>query len=446
MNDRSEGMTRRIARFIVETGASDIPASAYEHAKVAFMDWLGVTIAGKDEDLVLKLLKYSDLLGGKEQATILGHGQKRTISQAALINGAASHALDFDDTMAAFSGHPSVTLFPGLLSLSEWQSMKGIDLLTAYIIGLKTGTVIGLCAGPEHYAAGFHATSTVGHMASAAACSRLLGHNLQQTVNALGIAGTQSSGLKRSFGTMCKPFHAGLASEAGVTSALLAGDGFTSAEDILEGPNGFFQAMKGEVRESVLSTLGRTWEIDSIAQKYHASCHFTHSPIEAARTILQKENVSVRDIEAIRVHVSNPALTAADKIDANTGLEGKFSIPYCVANALLRGNTGIQAFSEEMVADPDVKALLQRVTPVGDEKIEGMLSRVEIETKEGKSYSASSDVFSEIPELELKREKIKAKFIDLCEPVLGEKKIKGLVDAITGLKETDSLEELIRHL
>ena len=262
------GLTRAIARFIVETDPSDIPIHIHEHAKVAFLDWFAVLMAGKDEPLVLKLIHYADLTGGNEQATVLGHGLRKNISQAALINGAMSHALDYDDTMTNFLGHPSVTLFPALVALSEWKEKKGIDFLTAYIIGLKAGAVIGACAGFEHYSAGWHGTSTIGRMASAAGCARLLGLDKQQTVYALGIAGTQASGLKRVFGTMCKPYHAGKASQVGLEAALLASDNFTSAEDILEGPDGFFHLLKGQVNEAAVASLGKTWETDKLAQKY----------------------------------------------------------------------------------------------------------------------------------------------------------------------------------
>ncbi|MBW2061770.1 MAG: MmgE/PrpD family protein [Deltaproteobacteria bacterium] len=435
-------MTRTLARFCVKANTADIPAAIFDHVKVAFMDWLGVTMAGKDEPLVQKLLKYTDLLGGAQQATILGHSVKKTVSQAALINGAASHALDYDDTLSFFLGHPSVTLFPGLLSLSEWKGRNGADFLSSYLIGLKVGTTIAACAGAEHYAAGWHATSTMGHLASAAACSRLLGLNEQQTVFALGIAGTQSSGLKRVFGTMCKPFHAGLASEAGVMAALLASDGFTSAEDILEGPGGLFQAMKGAVKEDILNSLGQSWGIEHLAQKYHASCHFTHSPIEAAVSVFEKQGLSVKDVRSIKVRVSETALSAADKMEAHTGLEGKFSVPYCVANALVRGNTGLQAFTDDKVADPEIKELMNKISVKVAPEMQAMESRVEIETSEGQVYSAFTDIFREIPELDVKKIKIKAKFTDLCEPVMGGDKTQKLMDAISSLEKIEDMNSL----
>jgi 2-methylcitrate dehydratase PrpD len=157
------------------------------------------------------------------------------------------------------------------VALSEWKEKSGSDLLTAYIIGFKVATFVAACTDAEHYESGWHATSTFGRLASAAACAKLMGLDEQQTVYALGIAGTQASGFKVVFGTMCKPFHAGRASQDGLEAALLAKDGFTSAEDILEGPDGFFQLLQGTVNKEAIGLLGKTWDIEDLAPKYHAS-------------------------------------------------------------------------------------------------------------------------------------------------------------------------------
>ena len=176
MSGNGAGFTAKLASFICATRMRiKIPQWAYEHAKVAFMDWLAVTFAGKDDPLVVKLMDYTDMMGGNEQATIIGYHRKKDVSSAALINGSASHALDYDDTLVSFLGHPSVTIFPSLLALSEWRGKSGKDFLTAYLIGLQAGGTVGACASLDHYMAGWHATSTLGHLASAAACSRLLG-------------------------------------------------------------------------------------------------------------------------------------------------------------------------------------------------------------------------------------------------------------------------------
>ncbi len=440
------GLTKTIARFIVDIDSSTIPFECFEQAKVAFLDWLAVGMAGKDEPLVLKLIHYAELMGGNPQATVLGHGLKTNVSQAALIHGAMSHALDYDDTMAQFSGHPSVTLFPGLLALSEWKEKSGFDFLTAYIIGLKAGAVIGVCAGVEHYGAGWHGTSTIGRLASAAGCARLLGLDEQQTVYALGIAGTQASGLKRVFGTMCKPYHAGRASQVGLEAVLLADDQFTSAEDILEGPDGFFQLLKGRVNERAVASLGRTWDTDKLAQKYHASCHGTHSAIEAVLNMVKEDNLTAPDIQSITVRTSQTAIAIAGKTIPKTGLEGKFSIYYCVANALLRGDTGMQAFTDEKVDDPDIRDLMKKIEVVLDSNIQGLAAKVEVKTHAGRVFQGFNDILNEIPELEIKKEKVRTKFMDLCAPVMGRERADKILKSILALEDLKNIKTFVKRV
>ena len=433
------GMTRKLAEFIVKTNADKISSEAYEHAKVAFMDWVAVTMGGKDEPVVTKLLEYSQIMGGDSQATVLGHGVKKNVSQTALINGTASHALDYDDTLISFFGHPSVTLFPSLLALSEWQDINGQDFLTAYLIGLQAGATIGVCASLDHYMAGWHATSTLGHMASAAGCAKLLALDTKQTAYALGIAATQSSGLKRVFGTMCKPYHAGKAAQAGLMAALLAQNDFTSAEDILEGPQGFFEVFKGSVNEDVLALLGLGWDVINISQKYHASCHATHSPLEAAMAIVEEKNIPLAEIKKITVYSSKLALDAAGKMVPSCGLEGKFSIPYCVANALCRGITGNQAFTDDKINAPDVCAVMGKIDVKLDPEKIALESRVVIETIEGNEHEGFSDILQQIPPLETKKDRVGKKYVDLCGPVLSRKKIEQTSEMINDLQSVKSM-------
>lgn len=446
MQEKTSPFTRTIASFVTATDAATIPQGAYEHAKVAFMDWLAVTMAGKDDPLVEKLIRYADLMGGNDQATILGHGIKKTVSQAALINGSASHALDYDDTLRTFLGHPSVTLFPGLLALAEWQEKSGAELLAAYLIGLKVGATVGAAAGLEHYKAGWHATSTIGYLASAGGCARLLGLNEQQTVHCLGIAGTQASGLKRVFGSMCKPFHAGRCSQGGIMAALLAREGFTSAEDILEGADGFFHVLRGSGNEKVLAGLGKAWEAENLAQKYHASCHATHSPIEAALEIVQREGIKPDRIKSLEVRSSQVSLGVAGKLVPNAGLEGKFSIPYCVSNAILRGTTGMQAFTDEKVNDPVVREFMSRITVSPDETMEALESKVTVHTDDGKAYTSFSDILEQIPDLETKKVKIRDKYSDLCGPVLGHAKTEELAQTILALEDLANVRDLTEQI
>ena len=436
-------MTEKLANFIVSTETKDIPDEMFDHAKIAFMDWLSVCIAGKNDPLVKKLIAHSDIMGGHEQATLICDGSQRNVSDTALINGAASHALDYDDTLVSFLGHPSVTVFPSVLALCEWKNLGGKDLLSSYLIGIQTGGTIGACASLDHYMAGWHATSTLGHFASAASCARLLKLDTEKTQHALGIAGTQSSGLKRVFGSMCKPFHAGKSAQAGLFSALMAEKGFTSAKDILEGPQGFFEAFKGKVNPTILSFLGLGWDVVNLSQKYHASCHATHSPIEASLDIVQTHQLSFNDIQSITIRSSQLAIDAAGKNNPQTGIEGKFSIPYCVSNALIHGETGVQAFIDERVSSSDIQEMMKKITIQLDDKKTGLEATVCIQTKDNQEYCADSDILQQIPPIEIKKLRVLSKFKDLCEPVLGVQKTLAIERDIDHLQDMTNITDLM---
>ena len=439
-------LTRRIARFVVETEMKDIPGDAFENSKVVFLDWLGCAMIDVNNPLVIKLIRYADRLGGTEQATILGHGIKKNVTQAALINGAASHVTDYDDTTTIDIRHASVGLFPSILALAEWKGKSGAEFLAAYIVAYKVAAVIGSCVGMAQYNAGLHTTSTMGHFASAAGCARLLGLNEQQTIYALALAGTLSSGLKVVFGTMTKAFHAGNAAQAGLRAALLAEDGYTCAEDLLEGTDGYLQVFGGHIDQPALDSLGQTWDFDSLAQKYHASCHFTHSAIESLLSIVDREGLNPDDIQAIHVQSTQLALNAAGKTDPKTALEGKFSIPYCLANAILRGDTGLKAFTDEKVNDASVKEFMKKISLSLGEDLQPMEARVRVETCHGKVHTKSSDVFREIPKLEEKRRRIKKKFMDIGESTFGEEKARSLMDVVLSLEKVGSMKDFITQM
>jgi len=437
-------MTRELAHFIVTFDESGIPDDIYDHAKLALLDWMAVTVAGSNEPLTQKLIKHSMFLGGNEQSSVLGHRMKMSVTQAALINGSSSHAHDFDDSHSVFRGHPSASIFASLFALAELENTNGKDFLTAYIIGLHTALAIADSNAKEIYMKGLHNTSVLGIIASAAASARLLDLNEEQTLNALGIATTQAFGLKASFGTMSKPFHAGHAAEGAVVAVLLARDGFTGAHDILEGLNGLFEAMGGAVNDQGLENLGKVWGIEQMAVKYHASCHWTHSPIDAVLELQKENSLKYQDIEAIRILVSEIALKTANIQQPETGLQGKFSIPYTAANALVTGETGIQAFTDDAVVNADISDLISntRVRAIKDNI--DFAADVTIKTKDGQIYMTEVDVMAEFPELSEKTLKVKNKFDDIVIPILGEEKAVEFANAILSIEEMDNINELLQ--
>ena len=436
------GMTRQLAQFVTNTRDSDIPEYAYEHAKLAVLDWLGVTLPGSRDPLVRKLVNYSNLVGGIPQSSILGYNTKKSVAQAALINGAASHALDFDDTHAVFRGHPTASIVATVLALAEMEHNSGKELLAAYLVGLQAGITVGESSADALYAMGMHNTSALGVIASAAAAAHLLNLNEEQTINALAIATTQAFGFKRSFGTMSKPLHAGAAAEAAVMSALLARDGFTGAPDIFEGPNGMLAVWGGSINEKSLASMGEEWGVENLSVKYYASCHWTHGAIVTALAIAKDNGIKSADIKAMKFTVSPIAFKTAGVIHPTVGLEGKFSIPYAAANALVTGNVGIKGFTDEAVSNKEVATLIDKTEIIVRESDAWFYTEAEIETTDGKVYKGSIDVMKSLPGLEEKRTGVIRKFTNLVVPILGEEKTRKLEHEILTLDTLDDVSDL----
>ena len=212
-----KGLTRALAEQARGLRWRDIPDTARAWARQCVLDYLGCGLAGASDELVGMLLAEMRDSGGVEAATILGHAGRLPAAAAALVNGAAGHALDFDDVNLAMPGHPTVAILPGLLALAEEHGASGTDVLTAFVAGYELQCRVGRTIAPGHYdGMGFHSTATVGSFGAAAACAHLLGLDAERFAMALGIAGTQAAGLKSMFGTMCKPLHAGKASYHGL--------------------------------------------------------------------------------------------------------------------------------------------------------------------------------------------------------------------------------------
>ncbi len=439
-------ITKKLAEFITLTRFDDFSEEVKNEAKLCFLDWLGVALAGSNDNEVNSLFEVIELVGGKEQATILGKNIKTSVLNATLLNGMSSHVLDFDDTSVEFLGHPSVTIFPCLLALSEWKEKSGREFLTAFIIGYEIGCRVALGATANHYLKGWHGTSTIGHFSSTAGSAKLLNLNTEQIVHALGIAGTQAAGIKAVFGTSCKPFHAGKASFNGLLSALLAKRGFSSVNNILEGEKCFWDVFSSScVPRKALKDLGRKWHILKNQYKFHASCHATHAPIEGALKIKKKNNIDPVKIDKIEIHAASPTLEIAGKRKPRSGLEGKFSIPYAVASALLREDTGLAVFSDEMVNDPQVIKLRDKIEMIPDEKVP--LFKTEIIFYVGnQKFQEILNILQISLDFDEKKKKIHKKFTSISNSFLNNEKIKEIVSRIENLEQEKNMIDLINLL
>ncbi len=288
---------------------------------------------------------------------------------AAWVNGTASHALDYDDTFAneaGFNFHPTVTLLSAVLALGEKMKASGREILAAYIVGIETETRIGAAIGRITSETGWHPTPVVGTIGAAAASANMLRLNAEQSLMALGIASSLAGGLLQNFGTMTKPLHAGNSARNGVVAALLAQNGFTGNESIMEGNLGFcsmFTAGKVNGLENKEEDLGKTWRIvtPGMSTKPYPCCRSTHSSIDASLHLRNVQGVDPGKIVKIVCKTSPTHTRLARFHKPKSAYEGKFSIPYCIAAALLRGKVLLEDFTEERVAAPEAQALLSKV-------------------------------------------------------------------------------------
>jgi 2-methylcitrate dehydratase PrpD len=282
-----------------------------------------------------------------------------------LANGTAAHALDYDDMCFVSLAHPSAPLVAAAIAVAEKIGASGRAALEAYVLGFEVEAVLGRIMNPKHYQQGWHCTSTLGSIGAAAACARLLQLDVSAIANCIALAASEACGLKENFGTMSKPLHAGLAARNGVLAALLAQNGFTASERALDGPQGFLVAMASEHSElqDACTGLGVRWEIleTGITVKLYPSCAATHPALDAVLDMRTEHHLTVDQVEGVEVEVDSvtPNLLIYDR--PRTGLEGKFSMPFCVAATLRDGQVGLKTFEDAYASDSHIQELLPRV-------------------------------------------------------------------------------------
>lgn len=363
-------VSERIARYAVSTPAESIPATAFEQAERGLLDTLAAILAGAREPVARNVATYVRADGGCAEATLIGHGEKAPVEGAALVNGTAAHALDYDDVSLSMIGHPSAPLLPAILAVAEARSLSGLELLAAYVIGMEIEAKTGRWIGRHHYTLGWHATATFGTLGAAAASSRLLGLDVERTQAALGIAASSASGVRANFGTMTKPLHAGLAASNGLRAARLAAAGVTASQAALDGPDGFSSAfLGGQPPAGEFGELGEPLDLltQGLSQKPYPCCYNTHRAVDAALE-LRDGIPNTKDIDAIDVVISKRTMDPLIPNDCypTTGLEAKFSLPYCVASALIDGGLAIGSFGDGSIQRDEVVALSQLVSVTED--------------------------------------------------------------------------------
>ena len=370
----SESTTAAPAAVRLGTFAAtaDVPAAARAAARGAVQDTIGVALAGAGEPAARIVQRVLAADGGPGPSTVLGAGPAGP-SAAALANGTAAHALDFDDMCWVTLAHPSAPLVAAGLAVGEAVDASGRALLDAYVVGFEVEAALGTVMNPTHYERGWHGTAPIGTIGAAAAAARVLGLDAETAARALAIAASEASGLKENFGTMVKPLQGGLAARNGVLAALLARDAFTASPRAIDGPQGFLVAMQSAGRDlsAAIDRLGRRWEIveGGITVKLYPSCAATHPTIDTLRDLRREAGIEPSGVEAVEIDVDPVVPTVLIHDRPTTGLEGKFSLHYCAAAALAFGRVGIDTFEPDAMRDPAVERLVPRVTMRADDRL-----------------------------------------------------------------------------
>ena len=355
-------VTRQLGAFVASMGTRNIPAEAFEVAKLGFTDCVGTMLAGGVEEaprIVREVLKAPN-----GASSLLLTAASAPAPEAALINGTAAHALDYDDV--ALRGHPSTVIVPAILAEADEQGSSGADCLRAFIAGYEVWAEIALRDPDQHHMKGWHPTGIFGAPAAAAACAVLLKLDAETTAHALALAVSGSAGLMANFGSMTKPFHAGQSARAGLLAARLAKAGFTASLDAFEHPQGYLNAMSpaGKVDRTSPIKAGTEWRILEyrLNIKKYPICYGTHRAIDGMLDLLEANpGVKADDVAKVTVLTSRRSHTILRNARPKTGLEAKFSMQFAMASALVVRRVGMAELTDGFVLRPEIQSLLPKV-------------------------------------------------------------------------------------
>lgn len=399
-------ITSQLSEFAAQTQTGDLPEAALHMMRLSMLDWAAVGLAGRDEP-VARITRDMVLdEGGAPQAGLIGHAGRVPARAAALSNGATSHALDYDDTHFAHIGHPSVAVIPAALAVGEAQDADGAALQAAALIGVEASIRVGVWLGRDHYQTGFHQTATAGAFGAGLAAARLMGLDAEGCAMVLGLLATRASGLKSQFGTMGKPFNAGLAAANGVEAAQLVARGFVANPQALESPQGFGPTHAGQDIKSAVQGLGEEWLFDTISHKFHACCHGLHAVLEAGLTLAPLDPAMIDRIEV----TTHPRwMSVCNQIAPMTGLGAKFSYGTVLAMQVLGHDTAVLgSYSDAVCADPALQALRARVHVTADDSVAETATRLRVVLRDGAVREARHDLNAPMS-LALRQDKIAAK-------------------------------------
>jgi 2-methylcitrate dehydratase PrpD len=442
-------LTTDLGRFIAELRYEGIPAEARKQIALGFTDCVGVMIAGSGEDAVR--IMTQTLAAPAGEATLTFGSSSAPALAAALINGTAAHALDYDDV--AHRGHPSAVLVPAILAEAQALGASGADMVTAYAAGYETWAELVRRDPDQHHEKGWHPTGIFGAIGAAAACASLRKLDAEKATHAIALGASQSAGVMANFGTMCKPFHAGRSAQSGILAARLAANGFTASPDAFEHPQGFLAAVspKGRVDTASPVEAGTNWTIlkTKLGIKKYPLCYCTHRALDAVLDLVKTTPVDSRAVRSVTVSTSRNNARILRNHSPQTALEGKFSMEFAMACALITGRAGLAELRDDFVQSDQVQSLMKRVVVRPDDREHPQQSGrapydlVIVETNDNRQIeSAKVEHVRGGPELPLKREELWTKFESCVQVSPRPFAAKELFDALMSLGDVRHVNDL----
>jgi 2-methylcitrate dehydratase PrpD len=450
----TDDLTGLVVRTALQSSLNDIPESSLNVVKLAILDFLACCVAGSNTDAAQIVMRWATSTSGRDDAVIVGTSQRTSPPLAALANGTAAHALDFDDVSMRMI-HPSATLVPVLLAIGEARNLSGQQLMAGYVAGFEVQARLCREINPDHYERGWHSTGTVGALGAAMAACRAYDVDEKTARWALGIAASSASSIRKNFGSMVKPLHAGQAAFHGLGATDLAIGGFSADDSILEGKNGFLDLFSSLDRAESLYVAfadDAPYEIveSGIALKRFACCGAIHSAQDAILELVATTPFTVDDVESIECRVNRMVPNILMHHVTQDGLEGKFSMEYSLAVCLLDGRAGLAQYRNDRASDPHLLALMQRVHVVVDESIPVNLaffpSIVTVRLRGGQEHTTRVDVPVGYPTRPLPQSEVIAKARECCDGILDTDQVDSMIDAVINLEAVSDVSVLARTL
>ncbi|MGE7920919.1 MmgE/PrpD family protein [Viridibacillus sp. NPDC093762] len=441
------GFSNQIANYIVGLTYEQLPKEVVTFTKRCILDYYASALKGRDGVPIQMINELIREMGGTPQATTVTN-VKNSVLNVALLNGAASHIIELDDIHKASIVHAATVVMPAAIAVAEWKRHSGKDLITAIVAGYEVAYRVGETVSPSHYYY-FHNTATCGTFGATAAVAKLLKLNENQIVDALGSAGTQAAGLWEFIedGAMSKQLHPGKAAMHGVLSCLLAQKGFTGAKKILEGSRGFFEAMSEQHDVSKMTDgLGDSFKIIENSFKIHASCRHTHHVMDLLVEYHKGHNVNLKAIKKIVISTYKVALDITDNPSPDTIYAAKFSIQFCAALALITGSGSYHAFTEQILHDPTIRAIVEKIVVQVDEKVDAAYpeewgTNLSIHFNDGSIYKAKTSYPVGDPENPVSTDALVEKFMTLTNNLPFEQRVQ-IVKTILNLEQY-TVKELV---